>query len=66
MSRIGRMPVVIPAGVKVKIEGNQVTVEGSKGKLTRVFHPDVKVTQEDGKLVVTRSSDNRLCVEKNS
>ena len=60
MSRIGRMPVVVPAGVKVKIEGNRVTVEGSKGKLTRVFHPDVKVTQEDGKLVVTRSSDNRL------
>ncbi len=60
MSRIGRMPVVIPSGVKVKIEGNQVTVEGSKGKLIRVFHPDIKVAQEDGKLVVTRASDNRL------
>ena len=60
MSRIGRMPVVIPAGVKVKIEGNEVTVEGTKGKLTRVFHPDVRVTQEDGKLVVTRAGDNRL------
>jgi large subunit ribosomal protein L6 len=60
VSRIGRMPVVIPAGVKVKIEGNQVTVEGSKGKLIRVFHPDIKVAQEDGKLVVTRASDNRL------
>jgi large subunit ribosomal protein L6 len=51
---------MIPAGVKVKIEGNQVTVEGTKGKLVRVFHPDVKVAQEDGKLLVTRSSDNRL------
>lgn len=60
MSRIGRMPVAIPAGVKVKIEGNQVTVEGSKGKLIRVFHPDIKVAQEEGKLVVTRASDNRL------
>ena len=60
MSRIGRMPVAIPAGVKVKIEGNQVTVEGSKGKLTRVFHPDIKIAQEDGKLVVTRACDNRL------
>jgi large subunit ribosomal protein L6 len=60
VSRIGRMPVVIPSGVKVKIEGNQVTVEGSKGKLIRVFHPDIKVAQEDGKLVVTRASDNRL------
>jgi large subunit ribosomal protein L6 len=60
VSRIGRMPVAIPAGVKVKIEGNQVTVEGSKGKLIRVFHPDVKIAQEEGKLVVTRASDNRL------
>jgi large subunit ribosomal protein L6 len=51
---------MIPSGVKVKIEGNQVTVEGSKGKLIRVFHPDIKVAQEDGKLVVTRASDNRL------
>jgi large subunit ribosomal protein L6 len=54
------MPVVIPAGVKVKIQGREITVEGSKGKLTREFHPDIKVAQEDGKLVVTRSSDNRL------
>ena len=60
MSRIGRMPVIIPSGVKVKIEGHQVTVEGSKGKLTRVFHPDIKIAQEDGKLLVTRESDNRL------
>ena len=60
MSRIGRMPIAIPAGVKVKIEGNQVTVEGSKGKLPRVFHPDIKIAQADGNLVVTRASDNRL------
>jgi large subunit ribosomal protein L6 len=60
VSRIGRMPVMIPSGVKVKIAGNEVTVEGSKGKLTRVFHPDINVAQEEGKLVVTRSSDNRL------
>ncbi len=60
MSRIGRMPVVIPAGVKVKIQGREITVEGSKGKLTREFHPDIKVAQEDGKLIVTRSSDNRV------
>ena len=60
MSRIGRMPVAIPSGVKVKINGNEVTVEGSKGKLTRVFPPDVKISQEDGKLVVTRERDNRL------
>lgn len=60
MSRIGRMPIDIPAGVKIKIDGRQVTVEGSKGKLTREFHADIKITQESGKLLVTRPSDNRL------
>jgi len=60
VSRIGRMPIEIPAGVKIKIDGRQVTVEGSKGKLTREFHPDIKITQESGKLLVARPSDNRL------
>ena len=60
MSRIGRMPIVIPAGVKIKISGHEVTVEGSKGKLTREFHPDITVKQEEGNLIVTRASDNRL------
>lgn len=60
MSRIGRMPVVIPAGVKVKISGQEVTVEGSKGKLTRTFHPDITIKQEEGKLIVTRDGDDRL------
>jgi large subunit ribosomal protein L6 len=59
VSRIGRMPVTIPAGVKIKISGQEVTVEGSKGKLTREFHPDITVKQEEDKLVVTRSSDAR-------
>jgi large subunit ribosomal protein L6 len=60
VSRIGRMPVIIPAGVKIKIKGKEITVEGSKGKLTREFHPDIQIAQEDGKLLVTRSSDNRM------
>jgi len=60
VSRIGRMPVVIPAGVKVKISGQEVTVEGSKGKLTRTFHPDITIKQEEGKLIVTRDGDDRL------
>lgn len=60
MSRIGRMPVEIPAGVKIVIKGQEVTVEGSKGNLTREFHPDITVKQEEGKLIVSRSSDNRL------
>ncbi len=59
MSRIGRMPVIVPSGVKVKIQGREVTVEGSKGKLTRVFHPDITIKQEDDKLLVSRPSDVR-------
>jgi len=59
VSRIGKMPVAVPAGVKVKIDGREVTVEGSKGKISRVFHPDIKITQEAGNLVVSRPTDNR-------
>ncbi len=59
MSRIGRMPVTVPAGVKVKIKGSEVTVEGSKGKLTREFHPDINIKEESGKLIVSRPTDNR-------
>lgn len=54
------MPVNIPAGVKVKISGQEVTVEGSKGKLTRVFHSEVTVKQEEDKLIVVRAGDNRI------
>ncbi len=60
MSRIGKMPVTIPAGVKIKITGREITVEGSKGKLTREFHPDITIKQEDDKLLVTRPSDGRM------
>ncbi len=59
MSRIGRMPIPIPDGVKVTIKGNEVTVEGIKGKLVRTFHPDMSITLEDGRLVVARPTDNR-------
>ena len=59
MSRIGRMPVAVPAGVKVKIKGSEVTVEGSKGTLIREFHPDISIKEESGNLIVSRPSDNR-------
>ena len=53
MSRIGRMPVEIPAGVEVSIdEHNCVTVKGPKGTLTRQFAQEMTITQEDGKIVV--------------
>ncbi|MCJ7516047.1 MAG: 50S ribosomal protein L6 [Dehalococcoidia bacterium] len=59
MSRIGLMPIPVPQGVKVNIKGNEVTVEGSKGKLVRLFHPDISIALKDGNLLVARPSDNR-------
>ena len=48
MSRIGRAPIAVPAGVEVKIEANNVvTVKGPKGTMTRQFHPNMKIEQED-------------------
>lgn len=58
MSRIGRMPVTVPANVTVDISGNQVTVTGPKGTLTRAFHPDMLISREGDKLVVARPSDS--------
>ncbi|APV43570.1 large subunit ribosomal protein L6 [Dehalogenimonas formicexedens] len=57
MSRIGKIPVAVPKGVKVTIDGDTVTVTGPKGELKRTFSPEMGITQEDGKLVVTRPSD---------
>jgi large subunit ribosomal protein L6 len=58
MSRIGKQPVEIPKGVDVKIQGQTVTVKGSKGQLTLDAHPDVTVKTEDGQVLVTRPSDS--------
>ena len=59
MSRIGLLPILVPQGVKVNIKGSEVTVEGSKGKLSRSFHSDIAITLKDGNLVVVRPTDNR-------
>ncbi|MDQ0418194.1 large subunit ribosomal protein L6 [Croceifilum oryzae] len=59
MSRIGKKPIVIPAGVEFKQEGNVVTVKGPKGTLTREFNPDITITVEDNQLTVNRPSDHR-------
>jgi large subunit ribosomal protein L6 len=59
MSRIGRMPVALPEGVKVNINRNQVTVAGPKGSLTRDFHPDMEIALEDNEVVVRRPTDQR-------
>lgn len=58
MSRIGRLPVAIPAGVTVEIkENNHVTVKGPKGTLERVLTAEMEIKQEDGHVVVTRPND---------
>ena len=57
MSRIGRMPVVIPSGVDVTIEGRAVTVTGPKGVLSLEVASPIDVTKEDGVITVTRPND---------
>ena len=58
MSRIGRAPIAVPAGVEVKIEANNVvTVKGPKGTMTRQFHPNMKIEQEGEVIHVTRPND---------
>lgn len=57
MSRIGRAPIEIPAGVTVKMEDNTVTVKGPKGELTRAFHKDMMIEIEGNVLTVKRPSD---------
>jgi large subunit ribosomal protein L6 len=59
MSRIGRLPIPVPAGVNVELEGRQVTVSGPKGTLSRVLHPDMLVAREDGQLVVSRPTEQK-------
>jgi len=59
MSRIGKMPVAVPSGVDVKIDGSNVTVKGPKGELHRVFNERVSFETGDGELNVTRPDDAR-------
>ena len=59
MSRIGRKPIAIPAGVEVKVDGSTVTVKGPKGELTNTFNADIAIAVEGNEVVVTRPSDNK-------
>ena len=59
MSRIGKKPIAIPAGVEVKIEGNTVTVKGAKGTLTNTFRSEMTIAQEGNEIIVTRHSDDK-------
>ena len=58
MSRIGRLPVVVPSGVQINVQGSDVHVKGPKGELKRTFSPLVGISLENGHVVVTRKSDN--------
>ena len=57
MSRIGRKPINIPAGVEVTINGTVVTVKGPKGTLTQKFHPNMNIAMEGTEIIVTRPND---------
>jgi len=59
MSRIGRMPIAVPSGVTVNIEGNRVTVSGPKGELSRSLPSDMGINLENNILSVSRPSDGR-------
>jgi large subunit ribosomal protein L6 len=59
MSRIGRLPITVPSGVDVTIDGRNVTVTGPRGSLSRSLHPDMTVSREDGTLVVTRPTEQK-------
>jgi large subunit ribosomal protein L6 len=60
MSRIGRLPITVPPGVDVTIEGRSITVVGPKGTLHRLLHPDMTVAREGEAIVVTRPTEQKL------
>ena len=59
MSRIGRKPITIPAGVEVKVDGSKVTVKGPKGTLENTFKPEMAIAVEGNEVIVTRPSDDK-------
>jgi large subunit ribosomal protein L6 len=60
MSRIGRLPITVPDGVDVAIEGRSITVNGPRGTLHRELHPDMRVAAENGTIVVRRPSEAKM------
>lgn len=59
MSRIGKLPIAIPAGVTIDVKDNVITVKGPKGELKQAVNPNIKVEIEDGNINVSRPDDNR-------
>jgi large subunit ribosomal protein L6 len=60
LSRVGKNPIPIPSGVKVKIEQNEITVSGPKGELKREIHPSLKVKTSENRILVSRSADSKF------
>lgn len=60
MSRVGKLPIPVPPGVKVDIQGNEVTVTGPKGLMQRTFNPNMTITLANNTLTVSRPSDQRV------
>ncbi len=60
MSRIGKLPIAVPTGVTITVDPDKVTVKGPKGELSTAMLPEVDVKVEDGNVVVTRHSDEKI------
>lgn len=58
MSRIGKAPIAIPDGVKIKLDGQELTVTGPKGELIKKFHPEININFEENVITVTRNSND--------
>ncbi len=59
MSRIGKKPVAVPQGVTVELQGSTMAVKGPKGELRRTFHPEMRLELADGRVTVTRPSEDK-------
>ena len=59
MSRIGKAPIAVPAGVEMKVNGSVVTIKGPKGELSQQIDPDLKVEMEEGEIVLKRPTDQK-------
>ena len=59
MSRIGKKPIAIPAGVEVKVDGSKVTVKGPKGTLESTFNHEINIALEGNEIIVTRPTDDK-------
>lgn len=62
MSRVARIPVTLPSGIELKVQGEQVTVKGPKGTLALQLHPGVSLVQEDNKVTVKPANDSDLAM----